>query len=1147
MESRHKKTLVVVTLAAIWCVVAWFASRGYYLSRANELVKQETQLSQVRAQDLTDSIKRNLNYLSGIPEYFSHTAQVTEALTRFGSEVKPSELPYEKRKQLWGDAPSLSSLKQSLVQAEKNFQVDIIFVQNAAGDVIAASNWNRPGSSLAQNFSDRDYFKENKEGRRGEQYAVGKTTHIAGLYFSYPVMIKGKFFGSVVVKSDLPKLTFLIKQSDAFVADKLGVIILSHDKEKELLTLADAPINKMSTAQKVNIYQKSNFAELQITRWLDKDFDSLLRIQKEDVPHVLASDVLPDYGLTVFIKGELTQLEELKNERVWIFFAMSSLLTLLSWFAYGGILHIRSVNQSKERLTREKEKFELLMKTSGDGIHLIDLDGKVIDVNNKFCEMLGYSRDELLKMKVLQWDAKFSPEELRLRIAENFGQGAIFETVHRRKDGSLIEVEISAKSVEWEGKIIGWHASRDITERKLLASKLHQSEEEYRHLIEMLPYGVLIHRDEKVLLANWTSAKLFGVENPAKLVGMNPMQFVHPEYQEIVKNRVRNAVERGKDSEIIEEKFVKLDGLVFDAEVVAISVLFENKPASLAVFMDITKRKQNEDELRLAAAVYKTSSEGILITDATNHIVAINPAFTELTGYTADEVIGKSPKIFQSGRQATGFYHDMWQQLNTTGYWQGEIWNRRKNGSIFAEHLTINTEKQEDGSIHRYVALFSDITDQKQKEELIWNQANFDTLTGLPNRRLFLDRLKQEAKKVLRANESLALIFIDLDRFKEINDTLGHAKGDVLLVEAAKRIHECVRETDTIARLGGDEFTVILPDFGEAATLDRIVQNILTELAVSFDLGEGDIGHVSASIGITLYPYDTLNIDELLKHADQAMYAAKAAGRNNFSYFTGSMQKNAEEKVMLTNDLRKALSNNELQVYYQPIVDMKSGQITKAEALLRWNHPKRGLIGPSEFIPLAEDSGLIIEIGEWVFHEAISTVIQWNQMFGRIIQISVNKSPVQFLRAEEHPWIDSLTSSGLPKGSITVEITEGILIKDSARIKDGLRDFRDKGIEVSIDDFGTGFSSLSYLNQFDIDYLKIDQSFVNNLSEYASNKALTRAIIVMAHSLGIKTIAEGVETEIQRNMLIEFGCDYIQGYLYSKPIPTLEFEKLLEI
>ena len=431
------------------------------------------------------------------------------------------------------------------------------------------------------------------------------------------------------------------------------------------------------------------------------------------------------------------------------------------------------------------------------------------------------------------------------------------------------------------------------------------------------------------------------------------------------------------------------------------------------------------------------------------------------------------------------------------------------------------------------------------QDALIWQQANYDSLTKLPNRRLFHDRLEHAAMRSRSTGMPLALLLINLDQLKEVNDTLGHTKGDLLLVETAQRISACVRDTDNIARLGGDEFAIILTEFGERIHLERIAQDIIQSLSKPCHLGSGHVAYISASIGIALYPNNTHDLEELIKHADQAMYAAKAQGRNRFDYFTHAMQVATQEKRELTSDLRHALEHKQLEVYYQPIANMESGVITKAEALLRWHHPTRGMISPMTFIPLAEESGLILDIGEWVFQQAIANIERWYKQFGRIIQVSVNMSPLQFEKAVSHVWMDTLASSGLPINSINVEITEGLLIKDSTTVKLRLMEFRNRGIEVSIDDFGTGFSSLSYLKQLDIDYLKIDRSFIINLTDDSSDKALVEAIVVMAHKLGMKTIAEGVETAAQRDQLAAYGCDYAQGYLYSRPVPAAEFEKLL--
>jgi len=563
--------------------------------------------------------------------------------------------------------------------------------------------------------------------------------------------------------------------------------------------------------------------------------------------------------------------------------------------------------------------------------------------------------------------------------------------------------------------------------------------------------------------------------------------------------------------------------------------------ASIAI-----EQSQAYEELQLAALVYQNSSEAMTVTDAEGHILTVNPAFTQVTGFTLDEVKGQNPNTFYAGRQTQSFFEDMQQSLEKTGHWQGELWSRRKNGELYAQQLTINTSYNRDGSAYRRVALFSDITQRKESEELIWKQANFDALTGLPNRRMFHDRLAHEIKKTHRTNQPLALIYLDMDKFKEVNDSLGHEMGDNLLVEAAQRLNSCVRQTDSVARLGGDEFTVIMGELDDLKSVERVTQEILDKLSSPYHLGIETV-YLTTSIGVTLYPNDASNIDELLRHADQAMYAAKSLGRNRYSYFTQSMQDAAQSRIRIARDLRAALLEQQFLVLYQPIIELASGCIHKAEALIRWQHPLEGLVSPVDFIPIAEETGMILDIGDWVFQQAAIQVAEWRRSHHAEFQISVNKSPVQFnsLKQTHSKWLETLQSLGLPGQSIAVEITEGLLLDASSVVINKLHEFRDAGIHISLDDFGTGYSSLSYLKKFDIDYIKIDKSFVSNMAQGSDDLALCQAIIVMAHKLGMKVIAEGVETAEQRHLLETAGCDYGQGYLFSKPVSAEAFNALL--
>ncbi|MEF7614430.1 EAL domain-containing protein [Aquincola sp. MAHUQ-54] len=567
---------------------------------------------------------------------------------------------------------------------------------------------------------------------------------------------------------------------------------------------------------------------------------------------------------------------------------------------------------------------------------------------------------------------------------------------------------------------------------------------------------------------------------------------------------------------------------------------------------DIGERKQVEASLlsseQRLRTIYNGIGEALLILDLqADRILDGNDRVLEMFGCTREALYSLTFASLGEGTPMSCAPEiEQWASKAAGGTPQSFEWRARaRDGREF--WVDVSMRRADLGeSEDRLLVLMRDISERKESEETIWRQANFDGLTGLPNRRMFHARLEQEIRQSRRTGTPMAVMFLDLDRFKEINDTLGHHIGDVLLLEAARRVGLCVRESDLVARLGGDEFTVVLTGLQDLDGVDRAAQAILDKLSEPFELDDERV-YITASIGITLYPRDAADAHTLLKQADQAMYAAKAQGRNRFSHFTPSMQTASQSRLRLAGDLRAAIGGPQFRLLYQPIVDLRTGALRKAEALLRWQHPARGAVSPSEFIPVAEETGLIVELGDWVFRETARQVQAWQLRHGIDLEVSFNVSPVQFHRMDglQAQWARHLREIGLPQRSLTLEITEGLLLDANQAVTEQLLKFRDAGLRVAIDDFGTGYSSLSYLKKFTIDYLKIDQSFVRNLSPDSEDMTLCEAIIAMAHKLGIQVIAEGVESEAQQALLARAGCDFGQGYALSRPLEAQAFDALL--
>ncbi|TPQ25726.1 EAL domain-containing protein [Methylomonas koyamae] len=853
-------------------------------------------------------------------------------------------------------------------------------------------------------------------------------------------------------------------------------------------------------------------------------------------------------------------------------------------FLVGTILDITERKRHEQELAR----LHYAIDRVEESVCLIDAHARIRYVNAHACQALGYSKDEMLGLSVPDIDPNYQhaiwPEHWR-ELREN---GSLtFESCHQTKDGRMFPVEVVANYFEADGQGYNMAMVRNISERKQMESALAERQQEFRTLIENLPTYVL-RLDWSLHHTYVNPAFVEAVDLPeADILGSHVTAFWRAtnvtvdDYIALL----RRVLSSGKREDVTLEWRNKQEVLYShlvrispecnaNGEIRGLLVLgFDMTKHRREQLLDIERRRvfermaQSGDlcEILTQIALYVESAcPGcrcrIQLLDQTGKrlIQGVAPSFSIPCPVHGQGVaVGEpgcgcamvfdraEPLIIEDMRLATAS-----EKCRAFAAATGMVssWSDPIIGSSGQQLGVITLYRGQPGEPNelnlgrlRYASHLSAIAiERKRIEEQMQHQASYDTLTGLPNRRMFRDRLHEEIGKAARGGESLALLFIDLDRFKEVNDTLGHEIGDLLLVEAAQRIRASVRETDTVARLGGDEFIVILPRVDDMSHLGRIAQNIVGDISKPFSLDIHTV-YISASIGIAAYPFDTVNADSLVGCADQAMYAVKQQGRNGFSFFTPAMQQQAQNRLQLASDLREAWVKSQLQVHYQPIVDIASGQIVKAEALLRWRHPQRGMVPPDQFISIAEENGLIHDIGDWVFRQAVETARRWNADSRLIRQISVNLSPRQFIKGDFYvSWLADLAQTGLTPAHIVIEITEGLLLDDRPDILQIIKHLGQVGMQVALDDFGTGYSAMAYLKRFPIDYLKIDRSFVRDLESDSNDRAIAEAIVVMAHKLGLKTIAEGVETAGQRDLLAAAGCDFVQGYLYAKPMPAEE-------
>ena len=685
---------------------------------------------------------------------------------------------------------------------------------------------------------------------------------------------------------------------------------------------------------------------------------------------------------------------------------------------------------------------------------------------------------------------------------------------------------------------IGWAGGQSRTRVQIeeqQAAELERAELRYRTLFEQSRDGILIVDPEtgQFIEFNRVAHEQLGyTREEFSRLGIHDIEA--NEAPEEISRHLAMVDARGWDD--FETRHRRKDGVLRDVQVIVQIMTINGRRMAHCTYRDITERKAVQETLRLYANMFEHSGEGILVTDRDNYIIAINPALERMSGYTADELIGKNPRVLASGRTPLTIYQAMWQALKEDGVWQGELQDRRKDGEVYPKWTTISVIRDATGAIAHYLASFSDISERKAAEARIEHLAHHDTLTGLLNRYNLENRLEQALASARRDAEPLAVVFIDMDRFKIINDTLGHHVGDQLLVAVAQRLQDSVRGSDIVARLGGDEFVVVLTGMEAAQDAMPVAGKILHSLGAPYEI-EGNVLHSTPSIGVSLYPADGNTATELMKSADTAMYHAKEQGRNNVQFFTNEMNALAAERLELERDLRAALVANEFVLFYQPQIVAASGKITAFEALVRWHHPVRGTIPPLKFVPLAEEVGLIEALGNWVFNEACRQLAAWKSMGIDGLSMAVNLSAYQLRSSQLVEQVKNcIDRHGLHAGELELEITESVAMDDPECSIGQLHALRKLGVRLTIDDFGTGYSSLAYLKNLPIQTLKLDRSFVRDIETDVNDAAISAATVALAHTLGLTVIAEGVETEAQADFLGKVhGCDLLQGYLFGRP------------
>ncbi|MGE7959171.1 bifunctional diguanylate cyclase/phosphodiesterase [Pseudomonas sp. NPDC089530] len=809
----------------------------------------------------------------------------------------------------------------------------------------------------------------------------------------------------------------------------------------------------------------------------------------------------------------------------------------------GLMIDISETKRTEEALQLSEQKFASVFQQCPDILVIARLaDGCLLEVNEAFEEQIGLSAAQVIGQTATELNI-WGIQGVGPGLLQRLQAGSIrnLEMPFRRSNGQLFTGLISAEPFDLDTTPALVVVVRDISQLKETQQQLQTSEEKFAKAFHASPDGLLLSRQRDGLLIEVN-------EGFSRITGFNSAMSVDRSTLDL--GIWVNLNERRQMLDLMQrDGFVRdfschirrNDGQIRLCELSSRPLPIGDEDCMLTIARDITERHLMQEKLQQAATVFESTAEGVLITDTRQHISAVNRAFTEITGYSESEALGHTPRLLASGLHDSAFYAAMWHQLTAEGHWQGEISNRRKNGELYPSWLTISAVRNKDRFVTHFVAVFADISSLKHAQAKLDYQAHHDPLTGLPNRTLFESRLLTALNNQQEHGGQGAVLFLDLDRFKHINDSLGHPVGDLLLKGIAVRLKEQLRDIDTVARLGGDEFIILLPGLQQPSDADHIADKLLNCFSAPFQAGEHEF-FISASIGTSLYPRDGCDVATLIKNADAAMYRSKAKGRNRVESYTRDLTAQASERVALEHELRRAIERNELYLYYQPKISLRDQMLVGAEALIRWHHPTFGDVPPEHFIPLAEENGMILQIGDWVLEHACQQLRAWNECYESFGPLSVNLAGAQLRQPNLLGRIEQLLKDNrLKPGFLQLEITENFIMSQAEEALEVLHQLKRLGVQLAIDDFGTGYSSLSYLKRLPLDFLKIDQSFVCGLPDDPHDVAIVRAIIALGRSMQFTVIAEGVETHDQQVFLGHEGCEQIQGYVISLPLSADEF------